>query len=104
MILPQGLSTIFGVFSLLGLAFPAGSTVLQNDLAPVMVRRNRKTQNAASDRTGSSPVIGTISSIHNGLALWMLFFLFPAGRLRSFFIMYLYGYLYGNASGDKYQS
>ena len=45
MILPQGLSTIFSVFSLSGLAFPAGSTVLQNDLVSVMVRCDRKTQN-----------------------------------------------------------
>ena len=45
MILPQGFSTIFGAFSLSGLAFPAGSTVLQNDLASVMVRCDRKTQN-----------------------------------------------------------
>ena len=46
MILPQGFSTIFGAFSLSGLAFPAGSTVLQNDLASVMVRCDRKTQNS----------------------------------------------------------
>lgn len=51
MILPQGFSTIFGAFSLSGLAFPAGSTDLQNDFASVMVRCDRKTQNLLSART-----------------------------------------------------